>query len=91
MTAPAVAAPRVGIDETPEAQRIARERFRLVAVTVAADVLERENAIVLAAVGDALRGRMEVVSELQRRADAVRHLAAALEVLAVRDVQVGVP
>ena len=91
MNAPAVKTLRVGIDETPEAQRIARERFRLVAVAVAADVLERETDIVLAAAGDLLRGKMEVISDLQRRAEAVRHLAAALEALAERNAQAGAP
>ena len=68
-----------------------RERYRLVALSAATHVIESEEQIMRQAVADLLLGRVGVIVDLQRRAAAVRHLAAALEALGERDTQVGAP
>ena len=69
-------------DESPEARRQARERFRLASVSAAAGVIEREAHIVHLAGCDLLRGEVLDAADTQRLGEAVERIAAARGVLA---------
>lgn len=69
-------------DESPEARRSARERFRLASVTAAAGVIEREARIAHIAGCDLLAGRMLPPADVQRLGEAVERIARARDVLA---------
>ena len=74
--------PELQRDESPEGRRTARERFRLVSVTAAAGVIEREARVVLIAGCDLLRGQALPPDDVQRLGEAVERIEAACEVLA---------
>lgn len=69
-------------DESPEARRQARERFRLASVSAAAGVIEREARIVHLAGCDLLRSEVLDAADVQRLGEAVERIGAAREVLA---------
>ena len=69
-------------DDSPEARRTARERFRLASVTAAAGVIEREGRVVLIAGCDLLQGKVLAADDVQRLTEAVERIGAAREVLA---------
>ena len=69
-------------DESPEARRAARERFRLASVIAAAGVIEREGRIVHLAGCDLLRRQALPPDDVQRLGEAVERIEAARAVLA---------
>ncbi|MHB1873025.1 MAG: DNA primase [Steroidobacteraceae bacterium] len=69
-------------DESPEARRQARERFRLASVSAAAGVIAREADLVLIAAADTAQGIPLAEADLGRLAEGVERLHAAREVLA---------
>lgn len=69
-------------DESPEARRTARERFRLASVTAAAGVLEREARVLLIAHHDLQRGKALPPDDARRLCEAGERIEAAREVLA---------
>ncbi|EQD69671.1 DNA primase [mine drainage metagenome] len=69
-------------DESPEARRQARERFRLASVSAAAGVIAREADLVLIAAADTAQGIPLTEADLGRLAEGVERLQAAREVLA---------
>lgn len=68
-------------DESPEARRAARERFKLASVAAAAGVIAREADLVLIAAGDAAQGIPLTDADFARLAEGVERLHAAREVL----------
>jgi hypothetical protein len=69
-------------DESPEARRAARERFRLASAVAASAVLARESAVVLLAAHDMLKDKPLSRDDTQRLSEAVERIAAARGVLA---------
>ncbi len=69
-------------DESPEARRQARERFRLASVSAAAGVIAREADLVLIAAADTAQGIPLTEADLGRLAEGVERLQAVREVLA---------
>lgn len=69
-------------DDSPDARRSARERFRVASLTAAAGVIEREARIVHMAGCDLLAGRMLPPADVRRLGEAVERIASAREVLA---------
>ena len=69
-------------NESPDARRMARARFRLASVTAAAGVIEREARIALIAACDLLHGEALPPDDVQRLCEAVERIASAREALA---------
>lgn len=69
-------------DESPEARRAARERFRLASVSAAAGVLARESGVVLIAAHDLLKDKPLSRDDTQRLGEAAERIACVRETLA---------
>ncbi len=69
-------------DDSPDARRAARERFRLASVSAAAGVLALEVELVLIAAADTAQGIPLTDADLARLAEGVERITAAREVLA---------
>lgn len=69
-------------DESPEARRAARERFRLASAGAASAVLARESAVVLLAAHDMLKDKPLSRDDTQRLGEAAERIALAREALA---------
>ena len=68
-------------DESPEARRAARERFRLASATAAAAVIEREARIVHLGACDLLRGDVLDGADVARLIEAADNIGAARRAL----------